>query len=261
MSAQLIEVEESTPLNFEMNGPKDLMAGYRRFRTSTYKKQVNIYQQLGSSQSPKILIIACADSRVDPAAIFDCAPGQLFVIRNVANLVPPYNSSPTLHGVSAALEYAVKALKVKHIVVMGHGGCGGVKASLDGLSTSNDSGFEFIGPWVGLLDSAREKVLHSGSVNPQYALELEGIETSIDNLQSFPFVKDAIDAGEIELHGAWFAIQHGELHWRNNNNTRFEVVPNLCVEIKKPNSMKKSTSSPMLTSKKSFNMNSSDKGI
>eukprot|EP00615_Pteridomonas_danica_P008230 CAMPEP_0114351336 /NCGR_PEP_ID=MMETSP0101-20121206/17111_1 /TAXON_ID=38822 ORGANISM="Pteridomonas danica, Strain PT" /NCGR_SAMPLE_ID=MMETSP0101 /ASSEMBLY_ACC=CAM_ASM_000211 /LENGTH=173 /DNA_ID=CAMNT_0001491169 /DNA_START=343 /DNA_END=864 /DNA_ORIENTATION=- len=161
-----------------------------------------------------------------------------------------------MHGVSAALEYAVKALKVEHIVIMGHGGCGGVKASLDGVSTSKDSGFEFIGQWVGLLDDAREKVINSGSVNPQYALELEGIETSINNLKTFPFVSDAIDAGQLKLHGAWFAINHGELHWRNNNNSRFEVVPNLCIEIKRnpASGMTRSTSSPMLSSKKSFSL-------
>jgi len=154
-----VEEFELTP----MDSPADMIAGYRRFRASTFKRQVSLYRELGRGQEPSILLIACADSRADPSAIFDAAPGQLFVIRNVANLVPPYISkSASLHGVSAALEYAVTVLKVKHVVVMGHGGCGGVAAALQGGECG-----EFIGPWVRLLSAGREKVLASGSWNPQ----------------------------------------------------------------------------------------------
>lgn len=200
----------------------DLIAGYRRFRAGVYAEQAQLYRELGEGQDPDVMLIACADSRAEPSDIFNAAPGQMFVVRNVANLVPPYKPDGGLHGVSAALEFAVNVLKVRHIVVMGHGGCGGVTASL----TESKSALigEFVAPWVKLLDTARARVLESGSVNPQFALELEGIETSLENLMSFPWVAEAVAAGELELHGAWFAIKHGELHWRNPASKRFEVV-------------------------------------
>ncbi|MFN7056535.1 carbonic anhydrase [Hyphomonas sp.] len=205
-----------------MKSVDDMIAGYRRFRSGVYAEQAELYRQLGEGQDPDIMLIGCADSRADPSDIFDAAPGQMFVVRNVANLVPPYQPNGGLHGVSAAVEYAVNILKVRIIVVMGHGGCGGVAASL----TKNDSPLigEFVTPWVRLLDEARERVLASQPVNPQYALELEGIETSITNLMSFPFVREKVEAGTLALHGAWFAIKHGELHWRNGRTGRFEVV-------------------------------------
>ncbi|MFN3402363.1 MAG: carbonic anhydrase, partial [Ferrovibrio sp.] len=173
-------------------------------------------------QQPDIMLIGCADSRADPSDIFNAAPGQLFVVRNVANLVPPYQPDGGLHGVSAALEFAVNILKVKIIVIMGHGGCGGVTASL----TKNDSPLigEFVAPWVRLLDKARDRVVESQPVNPQFALELEGIETSIGNLMTFPFVRERVEAGTLAIHGAWFGIKHGELHWRNASTSRFEIV-------------------------------------
>jgi len=200
----------------------DLIAGYRRFRAGVYAEQVQLYRQLGEGQDPDVMLIACADSRAEPSDIFNAAPGEMFVVRNVANLVPPYKPDGGLHGVSAALEFAVNVLKVRHIVVMGHGGCGGVTASL----TKNDSPLigEFVAPWVKLLDDARQRVMESGSLNPQFALELEGIETSLENLMSFPWVAEKVAFGDLELHGAWFAIKHGELHWRNPKTTRFEIV-------------------------------------
>ena len=205
-----------------MKSVEELLEGYRRFRRGTYSEQAALYRELGEGQSPSFMMIACADSRADPSDIFNAAPGQLFVVRNVANLVPPYQPDGGLHGVSAALEYAVNVLKVEHVVVMGHGGCGGVAASLAGEGTPEIG--EFVTPWVRLLEDARDRVVDSGSVNPQFALELEGIESSIENLMSFPFVKRAVEAGELELHGAWFAIKHGELHWRNAKTGRFEVI-------------------------------------
>jgi carbonic anhydrase len=200
----------------------DLIAGYRRFRAGVYAEQAQLYKELGEGQDPDVMLIACADSRAEPSDIFNAAPGQMFVVRNVANLVPPYKPDGGLHGVSAALEFAVRVLKVRHIVVMGHGGCGGVTASL----TESKSPLigEFVAPWVKLLDSARARVMESGSLNPQFALELEGIESSLENLMSFPWVAEAVKAGDLELHGAWFAIKHGELHWRNPKTKRFEIV-------------------------------------
>lgn len=200
----------------------DMITGYRRFRSGVYSEQAELYRLLGAGQDPDIMLIGCADSRAEPSDIFNAAPGQMFVVRNVANLVPPYQPNGGLHGVSAALEFAVNILKVKIIVVMGHGGCGGITASL----TKNDSPLigEFVAPWVKLLDDARERVLATQLVNPQFALELEGIETSIANLMSFPFVREKVESGTLEIHGAWFAIKHGELHWRNPRSQLFEIV-------------------------------------
>lgn len=205
-----------------MNSISDLLNGYRAFRDGPYKQQVDLYESLGKGQSPNIMIIGCADSRADPADIFNAAPGQLFVVRNVANLVPPYEETDGLHGVSAALEFAVGSLNVGHIVVMGHGGCGGVQASL--MAAEDRPLGQFIGPWVKLLDSARDEVLDTGSADPQTDLEHAGVGASISNLMTFPFVRDAVASGALELHGAWFAIAHGELHWRDNTTGQFEKV-------------------------------------
>lgn len=206
----------------DMKTVDDLIAGYRRFRAGVYAEQAQLYRELGEGQDPDVMLIACADSRAEPSDIFNAAPGQMFVVRNVANLVPPYKPDGGLHGVSAALEFAVNVLKVRHIVVMGHGGCGGITASLTESKSSLIG--EFVAPWVKLLDAARARVMESGSLNPQFALELEGIETSLENLLTFPWVAEAVAAGDLELHGAWFAIRHGELHWRNPKTRRFEVV-------------------------------------
>lgn len=201
---------------------EELIEGYKSFRSGAYKEQVQLYHELGKGQDPDIMIIGCADSRAEPAEIFNAAPGQLFIVRNVANLVPPYDTSGGLHGVSAALEFAVTHLKVKHIVVMGHGGCGGVGAS---LSAADDKPVgRFIAPWVELLDETRDRVLAENPADPKTALEHAGVGTSIENLMSFPFVQDAVAAGELELHGAWFAIALGELHWRDNQTGQFDKV-------------------------------------
>lgn len=201
---------------------EDLIGGYRSFRNGAYTKQVELYHALGEGQDPDIMIIGCADSRAEPAEIFNAAPGQLFIVRNVANLVPPYDTSGGLHGVSAALEFAVTALKVKHIVVMGHGGCGGVGAC---LAAAHDKPVgRFIAPWVELLDETRDRILNECHDDPQTALEHAGVGTSIENLKSFPFVRDAMAADTLQLHGAWFAIALGELHWRDNDTGQFEKV-------------------------------------
>ncbi|MEQ8558306.1 MAG: carbonic anhydrase [Henriciella sp.] len=205
-----------------MRTPEELKNGYRAFRRGVYKHQASLYEELGRGQDPDIMIIACADSRAEPADIFNAAPGQLFVVRNVANLVPPYDQGGGLHGVSAALEFAVTALKVKHILIMGHGGCGGVNAS---LSAADDKPVgHFIAPWVSLLDQARKDVLSHDPEDPQRALEFAGIDTSLKNLMSFPFVEERVKSGDLELHGAWFAIAEGELHWRDSGTGEFSVV-------------------------------------
>jgi len=205
-----------------MNSISDLLQGYRAFRDGPYQQQAKLYETLGKGQSPNIMIIGCADSRAEPADIFNAAPGQLFVVRNVANLVPPYEQTEGLHGVSAALEFAVETLKVGHIIVMGHGGCGGVQASL--VASEDRPVGQFVGPWVQLLDAARARVIQAGGEDPQTDLELAGIGASINNLMTFPFVRSAVESGALELHGAWFAIALGELHWRDNKTSGFEKV-------------------------------------
>jgi len=205
-----------------LDAPAPLLRGYRRFRTGSYRQHAERYASLGDGQHPDSLVIACCDSRADPAQIFDAAPGELFVVRNVANLVPPYEIGGGLHGVSAALEFAITALKVRHVVVMGHGGCGGVAAS---LSAADDQPVgTFIAPWVKLLDEPRDRVLAERPDDPQTALEHAGVATSLANLETFPFVREALQAGRLNLHGAWFAIASGKLQWLDPATGAFEAV-------------------------------------
>jgi carbonic anhydrase len=205
--------------------PSDLIAGYRRFRQGRYREAADTFRRLRDGQEPQTMIIACADSRADPSMIFDAAPGELFVVRNVAALVPPFVRDGGQHGVSAALEFAVTRLKVKQIVVMGHGGCGGVTASL-AAAADRPVGF-FIAPWVEILAGARDAVLADETIKRadwQEAVEHGGVGTSLANLMSFPFVQEAWESGELRLDGAWFSIGRGELHWRDRGTGKFEVV-------------------------------------
>lgn len=207
--------------------PPALTSGYKRFRGTRYREEALRYTELADSQSPQTLIIACADSRVDPATIFGAAPGELFVVRNVANLVPPCSTTPSdLHGTSAALEFAVCQLGVRDIVVMGHGDCGGVAASL--AAAENRPVGQFLAPWVNLLSNARDSIFADKSLTDQSArqtaLEHEGICLSLENLMSFPFVADAVVAKRLALHGVWFAIGSGLLHWFNGETGQFEFI-------------------------------------
>ncbi len=204
-----------------------LRIGYHRFRAQRYERARELFRELGEAQDPDIMIIACADSRADPAMIFDSAPGELFVVRNVAALVPPFDESGGYHGVSAAVEFAVSHLKVKKILVMGHGGCGGVKASLAAVHGSPVG--QFIAPWVSIADKVRDQVLADPAVaNPeaaQKALERAAVRQSMSNLMTFPFVSDAVESGELDIDGAWFAIGPGELFWLDSETDQFRLVP------------------------------------
>jgi carbonic anhydrase len=204
---------------------QDLINGYRRFRANRFREARDLFRRLRDGQEPATMIIACADSRADPAMIFDAAPGELFTVRNVAALVPPYDESGGLHGVSAALEFAVRHLKVKQIVVMGHGGCGGIAASL--AAAADRPVGRFIAPWVEIAADARDAVLRDESIprsNWQEAVEHGAVGQSLHNLLSFPFVRDAQESGALKLNGAWFSIGRGELHWRDPATGGFEVV-------------------------------------
>lgn len=192
----------------------DLIEGYYRFRGGEWLEERERWSELATGQQPKVMIIACSDSRVDPATIFGSRPGEVFVVRNVAALVPPFDETGGLHGVSAALEFAVTKLKVKDIVVLGHGACGGVNAALtQSLRDAKPGEGGFVAEWIGLLDDAREKVVseHGVSDAGQAALEQEGVRVSIENLKTFPFVQKGLEDGTLKLHGAVFAIADGKL--------------------------------------------------
>ncbi len=190
---------------------RSLVEGYRRFRTDQYAAQRRRWESLATRQEPPVMVIGCCDSRVDPATIFDTVPGQAFILRNVANLVPPYEQGGGLHGASAAIEFAVLGLEVRHIVVLGHGACGGVAAALSGADLGAP-GESFIDTWVAILGEARERVIASGCDDCQHALELESVRVSLRNLRTFPWVREREEQGLLKLHGAYFAIADGILH-------------------------------------------------
>lgn len=205
----------------------ELLAGYRRFRAGRYLEQAALFRSLRDGQTPATMVLACADSRADPSLIFDASPGELFVVRNVAALAPPYDEAPGLHGVSAALEFAITVLKVRQILVMGHGGCGGVAASLSAAADRPVG--RFIAPWVELISTARDRVLGDSILasppQRQEALERAAVNQSIVNLRTFPFIQEAVEARGLTLAGAWFSIGRGELHWRDPESGRFFLVP------------------------------------
>ncbi|WP_070153233.1 carbonic anhydrase [Sphingobium phenoxybenzoativorans] len=194
-----------------------MLAGYRRFRETGWAQQRERWDELSEGQNPKVMVIACSDSRVDPTQIFDTSPGEIFVVRNVAALVPPFETNPGHHGVSAALEFAVQVLKVGEIVVMGHGKCGGCKAALSQeLKDAPPGEGGFIANWIDLLDGAREKVVaeygDDRGRDAHRAMEQEGVKVSLDNLRTFPCVRSKERNGSLKLVGAFFAIADGQLH-------------------------------------------------
>ncbi|SOB87870.1 carbonic anhydrase [Sphingomonas guangdongensis] len=204
-----------------MTGFTKLIDGYYKFRGTEWLEERERWSELATGQSPKVMIISCSDSRVDPATIFGSRPGEVFVVRNVAALVPPFDPSGGLHGVSAAIEFAVTKLKVEEIVVLGHGACGGVNAALTkSLKDSKPGEGGFVAEWIKLLDGARDKVLaeHGATDKGQAALEQEGVRVSIENLKTFPFIQKALDDGTLNIHGAVFAIADGKLRVLDEEN-------------------------------------------
>lgn len=193
----------------------DLVRGYRRFRTDSYAQQRERWATLAEGQSPRVMVIACADSRTDPALVFDAAPGEIFVVRDIAALVPPFEQGGGRHGVSAAIEFGVTQLEVPEIVVMGHGSCGGVHAALTQSFADRAPGDGgFLGHWVDLLDDARDHIVAEHGVGPEAtrALELETVRVSLANLRTFPPVAEREKAGKLTLRGAYFAIAEGVLY-------------------------------------------------
>lgn len=200
-----------------------LLNGYKRFRDDVWPERRRLFESLADDgQQPRVMVISCADSRVDPGMIFDAGPGELFVVRNVANLVPPHAPDSAYHGTSAALEFAALVLKVREILVMGHALCGGVRALLEG---SRAEATDFIAPWIGLAARARERaLLCDDPVERQLCCEKETVKVSLENLMTFPWIADRVAAGELRLHGAHFDIRTGELSLLRADG-RFTVEP------------------------------------
>ncbi len=204
--------------------PDHLEQGYAAFMRGRFSFETERYRTLAEEgQKPATLVIACCDSRAAPEVIFNSAPGEIFVIRNVANLVPPYAPDGDYHSTSAALEFAVQALQVQHILVMGHGRCGGIAAKLspsDPLSPG-----DFIGKWIGLLDEPARTVEALGvdeASDRQTALERAAVKHSIDNLRTFPNVREREEKGRLSIHGGWFDISTGELWSLDPQSGEFE---------------------------------------
>jgi len=199
--------------------PAALLDGYRSFMDDRYEQ--HRYRELAEGQSPETMIIACCDSRAAPETIFNSGPGELFVLRNVANLVPTFQPDGGQHGTSAAIEFAVNALEISNIVVMGHGRCGGIKAALAPASPLAQG--DFIGKWMAMLAPVSEAVSKYSLLTDkerQTMLERFSIRNSIANLRTFPYVKKLEEEGKLAVHGAWFDISTGEL-WVMNDDGDF----------------------------------------
>lgn len=198
-----------------MKDVKDLVDGFQRFRSRFFGSDKALFERLArQGQAPKVMVVACCDSRVDPAIITDCDPGDLFVVRNVANLVPPFEEGGGYHGTSAALEFAVRYLRVEHVIVMGHARCGGIAALMANPESGNGA-WQFVAPWMSIATQARERVVATlpGASSDEQAAACErmAIGVSLRNLMTFPFVRSAVSAGELTLHGWYFDIERGEL--------------------------------------------------
>ena len=197
--------------------PQYLRERHRAWHLTRYAENRSWYQRLADKgQNPRAMVVSCCDSRVDSVQIFGAEPGDLFVLRNVASLIPPHSPDHNHHGTSAAVEYAVKILKVAHIVVVGHSNCGGISACGDmceGKAPELEKGSSYIGRWIDILRPALERVAKGAnpSADRQVALEQEGVLVSLENLTGFPFVANAMAAGDLTLHGCWIDIGTGDL--------------------------------------------------
>jgi carbonic anhydrase len=205
-----------------MSFPPRLREGYRSFRSGRLPAEQSRYRELAErGQSPETMIVGCCDSRVAPEVIFDAGPGELFVVRNVANLVPPYSPDTNLHGVSAAVEFAVTVLKVRNIVVLGHARCGGIQAFADDAPPG-----DFIGRWMSLVTPAANDIGPRDQAPETYLTRLEqaSLVRSMANLMSFPYVRAGCERGELVLHGAYFNVATGELEVLDRKSGKFVAV-------------------------------------
>ena len=206
--------------------PSQLVDGYRAFLAGGLRAEQDRYRELAhSGQSPEVMVIGCCDSRCSPEVIFNARPGELFVVRNIANLVPPYAPDTQAHGVSAALEFGVMALRVKHIVVLGHAQCGGIKAFAEDAEPLTPG--DFIGNWMKLMTPAAERVGPRGSrPMDEYLtlLEQANVALSLDNLMTFPRLRAKVERGDIRLHGTYFGVATGQLSVRDTATGKFDQV-------------------------------------
>ncbi len=209
-----------------MSFPDRLIEGYSAFRAGRLRIEQDRYRDLAEAgQSPEVMVIGCCNSRVSPEVIFNARPGELFVVRNVANLVPPYAPDGGAHGVSAALEFGIAALKIRHIVVLGHAHCGGVKAFAEDAEPLSPG--DFIGKWMSLMAPAMEKVGPRGGRSPaEYLERLEqaNVANSLDNLMTFPRLRKLIERGVVTIHGAYFGVATGELSVLDPESGKFSPV-------------------------------------
>jgi len=206
---------------------ESFIEGFRRFKADYFSGSCQRFEPYKTCQQPTTAVIGCCDSRVDPAILFGCGPGDLFVIRNVANLVPPCEHTGGHHGISAAIEFAVKTLKVKHVIVLGHSHCGGINALLSGAVGAADGGF--IGNWMALAEGARSRVLDKvpeadGPDARARACEQASILVSLENLMSFPWLKARVDDGSLHLHGWYFDTETGGLMRYSTSGQAFEAL-------------------------------------
>ncbi len=215
-----------------MTSPQGLIEGFRRFREQHFTESDALYRQLATEgQAPKIMVVACCDARVDPAIVLDCAPGDLFVIRNVANLVPPAESRNSgRHGTSAALEFGVRNLGVEHIIVLGHAQCGGIRSLFhdsQGGAYVSEAG-SYIHSWMRMAEDVHAAVLKelpgASSKEQMIACEQRAILVSLDNLMTFPWVRQGVENGRLALHGWYFDIEHGSLLQYNPASGAFEAL-------------------------------------
>jgi carbonic anhydrase len=206
--------------------PPHLLDGYRTFTSQRLPTEQSRYRDLSvRGQSPEVMVIGCCDSRVSPEVIFDAGPGELFVVRNIASLVPVYQPDSGAHGVSAALEYAVSVLRVKHIVVLGHAQCGGIRAFIDNIEPLSPG--DFIGRWMQMFIKPGEVVEQRERESMQdftIRIEKAAIFRSLENLMTFPFVRALVESGTLNLHGAYFGVAEGSLFVLDPSAKEFRSV-------------------------------------
>jgi len=212
-------------LNSPQKAIDNLIAGYQEFKKKDIE-QSDAYVELAKGQSPKVLVIACSDSRIEPAIVTGCEPGDLFVVRNVANLVTPFDSDPRHQGTSAALEFGVKGLQVEHIIIFGHSSCGGIKALM--TSAGGEDSLAFVDGWMEAAKPAKKNVLqkHEGeSLDKQvHACEKESLLMSLKNLSEYPWIKDRVEQGSLQLHAWYFDLAEGAVKAYHPENKQFMAL-------------------------------------
>jgi len=206
-----------------------LLAGVRAFRSAYYEQRPERLRPLvEAGQSPEVLVIACSDSRIDPALLTNAEPGELFVVRNVANLVPPYCADGTARGTSSAIEFAVRDLGVRHVIVLGHSGCGGIRALID-HNAGKPLGRDFIAPWVSMVAHVCAQIPRGPDFtrDPRKtarAIEQRAILASLDNLAGFPWLAERVTAKQLDVRGWWFDLETGELWEARTGTAKFARI-------------------------------------